>query len=737
MKLIHLISGGDVGGAKTHVFTLLSGLMQTETVLLVCFVEGPFAESARALGIPTKVLSGSLTGAVRQLEQLIRAEGFEIIHCHGSRANLVGSILKSRLGLPTVTTVHSDYRLDYMGRPLAALTYGNLNKRALRKMDFWIGVSDETTDMLHERGFDPNRTFVISNGVPFRTDPPALDREAFLRSVGLEPEDGLTVFGIAARISPVKDMTTLIRAFSAAVRVCPMIRLIVAGDGEQREQIEALAKQTCPAGTVAFAGWVSDMHSFYSALDVNLLTSLSEGFPYALPEGASHRCATIATGVGGIPALVEHEVSGLLFAPKDVQALTDHMVRLAEHPDEIRTFADRIYEKTKRLYSAEATVSRQKEIYAAVLRRTARAEARKRDGILICGAYGRGNSGDDAILCAMINRLRAIDPDIPICVTSRSPAQTAREARVKSIYTFRFLPLRRQLKQTALYLSGGGSLIQDSTSSRSLWYYLHSIRTAKKTGNRVMMFGCGVGPVRSKLNRRFAARIIQNYVDAITLRDSDSADELKALGVTGVPVRVTADIALLVSPAPEVQVDTLLRQAGLSPDTRYLIIAPRPWPGLRPHLTALAAAAQYAARTYGLHPIFLAMEPGKDLAVCETLSGMMGEQPATVLSAPDKAHLIVGLIHRADCMLGMRLHSLIFAASGGVPFCGISYDPKVRGFLSDAGQGECCEIEDLSEPLLCGMIDRMQNDRERFHAASEAKIEQAEENARLAFELLK
>ena len=131
------------------------------------------------------------------------------------------------------------------------------------------------------------------------------------------------------------------------------------------------------------------------------------------------------------------------------------------------------------------------------------------------------------------------------------------------------------------------------------------------------------------------------------------------------------------------------------------------------------------------------MEPGKDLAVCETLSGMMGEQPATVLSAPDKAHLLVGLIHRADCMLGMRLHSLIFAASGGVPFCGISYDPKVRGFLSDAGQGECCEIEDLSEQLLCGMIDRMQNDRERFHAASEAKIEQAEENVRLAFELLK
>ena len=736
MKVIHLISGGDVGGAKTHVHTMLSGLARTETVLLVCFVEGPFAEEARKLGIPTKVLTGSLSRALRQLEQLIRSEGFEIVHCHGSRANLVGSLLKARLGLPTLTTVHSDYRLDYMGRPLAALTYGTINKRALRKMDFWIGVSDVTVDMLHARGFDPNRTFVISNGVVFRTDPPALSREAYLRSVGIEPEEGLTVFGIAARISPVKDMTTLVQAFSAAVQVCPKIRLVIAGDGEQRAEIEALARQTCPAGTFAFAGWVEDTHSFYSALDVNLLTSLSEGFPYALPEGASHRCATIATCVGGIPALVEHEVNGLLFQPKDVQALRDDMIRLARDPEEVRRFADRIYEKAKQFYSVEATVSRQKEIYQTVLRRTARAKERSRDGILICGAYGKGNSGDDAILSSMVAQLREADPDIPICVTTRAPAQTARDARVRGIYTFRFGAIRKALRQTSLYLSGGGSLIQDSTSSRSLWYYLHSIRTAKRTGNRVMMFGCGIGPVRRKWNRRFAAKTIQSCVDAITLRDRDSADELEALSVRGVPVRVTADMALLLSPAPAGQVEVFLRKAGIAPEDRCLLVSPRPWDGIRPHLPAIAAAAAYAARTYGLRPVFLAMEPGKDRAVCEELAGMMEELPCTVVNAPDDVNLTVGLIQHADCVLGMRLHALIFAASAGVPFSGISYDPKVRGFISYAGQGQCCEISEVCTERLCAMIDHMQSHRDSFRTASQAMTELARENVRIAFALL-
>ena len=135
MKVLHLISGGDVGGAKTHVLSLLHGLGKTEQVRLVCFREGEFAEDARKLGIDTVVMETSVRTAIGRLVQMIRAEGFQIVHCHGARANLTGAVLRRKIQVPIVTTVHSDYRLDYLGRPLHRLTYGTINTVALRMFD--------------------------------------------------------------------------------------------------------------------------------------------------------------------------------------------------------------------------------------------------------------------------------------------------------------------------------------------------------------------------------------------------------------------------------------------------------------------------------------------------------------------------------------------------------------------------------------------------------------------------
>ncbi len=168
MRIIHLISGGDVGGAKTHVLSLLQGLNQSHRVLLVCFMEGPFAQEAREMGIPTQVLPGwNIPRVTHCLEELIQKEHFQIIHCHGSRANLMGYLLKKRVPVPVVTTIHSDPKLDYLGRPLSNLTYGAANRVALRHLDDWVCVSKQLRDMMVQAGADPGAVFVINNGVDF------------------------------------------------------------------------------------------------------------------------------------------------------------------------------------------------------------------------------------------------------------------------------------------------------------------------------------------------------------------------------------------------------------------------------------------------------------------------------------------------------------------------------------------------------------------------------------------
>ena len=255
MKIIHMISGGDVGGAKTHVLSLLAGLNKTETVHLICFMEGDFAAEARQLGIPTTVISdNNLLHTRERILAMIRHDGYQVIHCHGARANMMGMLLRKRAGVPVISTIHSDYRLDYLGRPLAALTYGNINKVALRRFDAWVGVSAGMTKLLISRNFDPQRIYTLYNGVDFSAERDPMPREEYLQSIGLAVRDDTVVFGIAARISPVKDMTTLIRAFAKAVQVCPNIRLAIAGEGEQEAEIRALAASECPAGTVCFAG---------------------------------------------------------------------------------------------------------------------------------------------------------------------------------------------------------------------------------------------------------------------------------------------------------------------------------------------------------------------------------------------------------------------------------------------------------------------------------------------------
>ncbi|MBQ7523626.1 MAG: polysaccharide pyruvyl transferase CsaB [Oscillospiraceae bacterium] len=730
MRLMHLISGGDRGGAKTHVLTLLDGLRKTHDVRLVCFMDGEFADEARALGIETTILAARNPFAVvRALRTMLAEKPADVVHCHGARANMIGVLLKRGLTAPVVTTVHSDYRLDYLGRPLGRLTYGTINTVALRFLDSRICVSEAMARTLISRGYDSEKLFTIYNGVDFSPRTPKLSRAEYFASLGLEDWSDKVVFGIAARFSAVKDVATLIRGFGRAAKTCDRARLLLAGDGEQRAELEALAASCCPEGSYCFCGWVSDMDSFYAALDVNTLSSLSETFPYALTEGARARCATIASRVGGVPDLIQDGETGLLFEAKDDAALGEQIALLCRNEKLRLQLADALYERAKTSFSIEATVRRQTEIYETVVRRYgARGE---RTGIVLCGAYGRGNTGDDAILEAIAAQLRETLPDAPLTVLSRRPRKTAVRYRVRSVYTFDAIGIFRALRSAKLFLSGGGSLIQDATSNRSLWYYLWTIRAAKKRGCRVMMYGCGIGPVARKGNPERTARVLQSSVDAITLRESDSAAELARLGVTAPQITVTADPAMLLTPSPNAAA-AYLRKFGVA-NERYAIFAPRPWRTMREHEKDFATAAKDLAETQKLRPILFAMQPNLDEPICRRIAAQIPN--AVVVPAPPSGAETLGLLSLAEVVVSVRLHTLIFAAGVGTPMVGVSYDPKVTGFLRELGQGDCLQLETLTADALTARIESAMAGKDATAEKAARMREKAAQNAAIAAKL--
>lgn len=709
MKVVHLISGGDTGGAKTHIHSLLSNIRSQVDITMVCFMEGPFAEEARALGIDTVVFPDrNIFKTLKLLKAFILEGGHEIIHCHGARGNLMGALLKNKVKLPVVTTVHSDYRLDYLGRPISRLTYGTVNTIALRCLDYRIGVSDAMVDMLISRGFDADKLFAIYNGLDFTPRTPRLSREEYLKSVGAGhwPQDSVIV-GIAARLNPVKDISTLVKAFAKAHALRPKLRLLIAGDGEEMEMLKGLREELKVTDEVCFAGWVSDVDSFYHAIDINTLTSLSETFPYSLTEGARAGLPTVSSRVGGVPYLIDHAVTGFLFEPTDADALAGHLAALAESEELREKMGQRLYNKAKSDFSIEKTISTQVEIYKTILRRKEKQRAEgRRYGAVVCGAYGRGNAGDDAILEAIVKELRGIDEDLPIWVMSRSPKATRLQYRVNAIYTFNLLRFLHRLRKTRLYINGGGSLMQDVTSRRSLWFYLLTISLAHKWGNKVLMYGCGIGPIQYPSNRRMAAKVLQKNVDAITLRDVNSREELAAMEVDAPEIILAADPTVILPAAGKEVTDALMENCGMDPEGRYFCFSLRPWAGFDEKVAAFAQGARYVWEKYGLTPVFLPIESRLDQAAAAKVTRLLGDVPHYVMPQPESSYHTIGLFARMKGVLSMRLHALVFAAGQGVPLVGVVYDQKISSFLDYIGQDLYLDLKDVTEETLKEYIDK-------------------------------
>ena len=699
MRVLHLISGGDSGGAKTHVLSLLSSLNEHIRADLVCYKEAEFSKEAREMGIPTRVFEGGFDIGLKKTREVIENGNYDIVHCHGSRANLTGALLKKHFDIPFISTVHSDYKLDYLGRPMAAMTYGQLNKMALRHMDYRVCVSDQMRETLIERGFEPNKLFPIYNGVDFSRPKPEITRHEWFGEIGCDfPEDSIVV-GIAARFDAVKDVATTVRGFAGAARENDRLRLLIAGDGREREMLESLCGELGVRDKVFFAGWINGMDGYYASVDINAISSLSETFPYAVTEAARAGIPTVASRVGGLPKLIINGETGMLFNPQDHETMTRCILALANDEQLRKRLGQAVYDKAKREFSTESTCRRQLKIYKTVIERY----RKPRCGAVICGAYGHGNAGDEALLTAIAGQLRSIDPDMRIVVVSKNARHTKRTHGLSAIRRWQILKLRRELKRSKLFISGGGSLIQDVTSRRSLWFYLHTILLAKKCGCRVQMYGCGMGPLNYDYDRKRAAATINRCVDAITLRDPLSLEFTREIGVTVQEVLVTGDPVLNLRGRSDADAKSFLRSHGIDPDGKYVCLGLRNWPGFSEKSGEIRAALQYCYDKHGLTPLFMPMNYDRDAAITEPITRGMSA-PFKVMPKTEDAELEIAIVRQTKLCVAMRLHSLLYAACGEVPSVGLSYDPKVTGCAQYLGIS-CIEFDEVTAQSLIETID--------------------------------
>mgnify|MGYP000955185785 CR=1 FL=1 len=363
---------------------------------------------------------------------------------------------------------------------------------------------------------------------------------------------------------------------------------------------------------------------------------------------------------------------------------------------------------------------------------------RRKYRVVMSGYYGFSNAGDDAILQSIHEGILAASKDISVTVLSNDPQLTWNLCGLEAVPRFRFWKVLDALRHCDALLSGGGSLLQDRTSTRSLMYYLSIIRGAEIFGKPVMLYANGIGPVRKPENRRRVKRAVERAA-LVTLRDRSSANELREMGVKRPDLYVTADPVFNLPPAPEERGEELLRCAKLPQGASFAAISVRNWPGTGDFPKQLAGLCDHLRRTYGMEILFLLMQPGHDRATTNQVRELM-EEPSYLLDTACTPRELMAVLGRAKLCVAMRLHTLIFAARMAVPSMGLVYDPKVDSYLRELDLPAAGNVDQFDGGEAIRRADQMLADYDgvlyRLKIRSGELAQEARENERLLLKLL-
>jgi polysaccharide pyruvyl transferase CsaB len=301
--------------------------------------------------------------------------------------------------------------------------------------------------------------------------------------------------------------------------------------------------------------------------------------------------------------------------------------------------------------------------------------------VLLSGYYGFGNLGDEALLEVIAEQVRRRFPAVRLEVLSATPQATATAHEVTATARWDWRAVRAAIGRADVVLSGGGGLLQNRTSLRSLLYYAGILREAIRARRKTMVFAQSIGPL--DFWGRLVVRQFCKGLDRATVRDERSRQLLATL-VPHTSIERTADPVFLYD-LPDAQID--LPAEGLGPESGpYAIVSVRKTPAFRDGMAMVARAVDGLAQRHEIRTAFLPLGGAGDAAVSADVIRACASNP--VLLPECSLEKAASILRAARVVIGMRLHALVLAARYAVPFLAIEYDPKVKALC-----------EDLSYPL--------------------------------------
>ena len=675
MKILMATMGLDIGGAETHIVELAKELRHQGHEVVVVSNGGVYVPEITAAGIrhynaPMHRRSlGDMLRSRAILRDVILREKPDVVHAHARIPAFLCGTLQRRLRFPFVTTAH--WVFDTSG--------------ALRYLTNWgqrtIAVSDDIKSyLIREYHLPAEHISVTINGIDTEKFSPEISGERVVAEFGLDSSKPIVSY--VSRMDQDRALVArqLIEIAPQLDRAVPGIQLLIAGGGNVFQELLAKSKEVNAAlgrPCVTMAGPRTDINEIVAAGDIFVgvsraaLEAMSASKPVIVAGNEGYH------GLFGPEKLTEAQAGNFccrglpLSQPQTL--LEDVVSTLALSPEEKARVGAYGRQVIFDYYSVRRMANDCLAMYDQVRRRKYQ--------VVMSGYYGFANAGDDAILEAIQQAIHEASDDIGVTVLSNDPELTRKQYGMDAIPRFRMWKVFSALRRSDALLSGGGSLLQDTTSTRSLFYYLSVIRCAQLLGKPVMLYANGIGPVRRPGNRRRVKKVVERAT-LVTLRDHSSARELADMGVTRSDLYVTADPVFHLSPASSERGQELCRAAGLPEGKPFVAVSVRDWPDTGRFPKELAKLCDHLRRTYGLEVLFLLMQPARDRATAQLVQQAMTE-PSYLLDCVCTPRELMAVLGQARLCLAMRLHTLIFAGRMAVPSLGLVYDPKVESYLQE------------------------------------------------------
>lgn len=729
MKILMALMGLDIGGAETHVMELALELRRRGHEVVLASNGGVYVAELERSGIrhiqvPMNQRNPLLMAkSLRRLRRAILLEKPDLVHAHARIPAFLCGILHKRMGFPLITTAHWVFAVT----PL------------LRKITDWgsrtVAVSEDIKAyLMTEYQVPEDQIHVTINGINTEDFSPARSHPELREALGL---GNGSVIGLVSRLDESRALAAekLIGAAPKIFETYPDGRILIVGGGDREEELKRRAAEVNAAlggNYIVMTGARTDIAELVSLCTVFVGVSRA-----ALEAMAEEKPVLLAGNEGYLGLFTPEKLAAAQesnfccrgFPAVTEQALLEDLSALLSMD---KTERKALGAYGRRVILEQYSVSRMTEDYLNAYDCLLREKEQKPLRAVISGYYGYDNLGDDAILYAISKQLEERPRPVHLTVLSRRPQETRRCYGLPAVHRFSPVGMIWAMGKSDLLISGGGSLLQDRTSTRSLRYYLGVIRLAQLMKKPVFLYANGIGPLTRERNRQRVLRCIERC-DGVTLRDQDSLKELQSMGVKRTDIGVTADPAFTLR--GDGRGREWLEAQGIPTGGPMLGISLRRVPGIDEQLLEFAALFDRLAREQGKTLVFFVMQEPSDRLLSERVMDLMTEKAYLAGAAMDPGTML-SMLRCMDALVSMRLHTIIFAAREYVPAVGCVYDPKVTAFLDMLGLPSCGTPEDLDAKRAYAVTAEVLSKLPDYQAMLEKRVTELERQARKTPELL-